>query len=45
MPMIGMRDVCWGFGNPQLLENITFQIRKGERICLVGRNGVGKSTC
>ncbi|MBW2612668.1 MAG: ATP-binding cassette domain-containing protein [Deltaproteobacteria bacterium] len=44
MPMIGMRDVCWGFGDPQLLENITFQIRKGERICLVGRNGVGKST-
>jgi len=44
MPMIGMRDVCWGFGDPQLLENITFQVRKGERICLVGRNGVGKST-
>jgi len=44
MPIIGMRDVCWGFGTPQLLENITFQVRKGERICLVGRNGVGKST-
>ncbi|MEN8246553.1 MAG: ATP-binding cassette domain-containing protein [Thermodesulfobacteriota bacterium] len=44
MPMIGMRDVCWGFGTPQLLEEITFQVRKGERICLVGRNGVGKST-
>ncbi|MEK6195904.1 MAG: ATP-binding cassette domain-containing protein, partial [Deltaproteobacteria bacterium] len=44
MPMIGMRDVCWGFGDPQLLVNITFQVRKGERICLVGRNGVGKST-
>ena len=32
-----MRDVCWGFGEPLLLENITFQIEKGERVCLVGR--------
>ncbi len=44
MALIGMRDVCWGFGEPPLLENVTFQIGKGERVCLVGRNGVGKST-
>ena len=44
MALIGMRDVCWGFGEAPLLENVTFQIGKGERVCLVGRNGVGKST-
>jgi ATP-binding cassette subfamily F protein uup len=44
MALIGVRDVCWGFGEPPLLENVTFQIEKGERVCLVGRNGVGKST-
>ena len=44
MAIIGMRDVCWGFGGPPLLENMTLQIGKGERVCLVGRNGVGKST-
>ena len=44
MPLIGMRDICWGFGESPLLENVTFQIGKGERVCLVGRNGVGKST-
>ena len=44
MALIGMRDVCWGFGDPPLLENITLQIEKGERVCLLGRNGVGKST-
>ena len=44
MAIIGMRDVCWGFGGPPLLENITLQMEKGERVCLVGRNGVGKST-
>ena len=44
MAIIGMRDVCWGFGETPLLESITFQIEKGERVCLVGRNGVGKSS-
>jgi ATP-binding cassette subfamily F protein uup len=44
MALIGMRDVCWGVAEALLLENITFQIEKGERLCLVGRNGVGKST-
>jgi len=44
MALIGMRNVCWGFGEPPLLENVTFQIGKGERVSLVGRNGVGKST-
>jgi len=44
MALIGMRDVCWGFAEPLLLENVTFQIEKGERVCLVGRNGVGKSS-
>jgi ATP-binding cassette subfamily F protein uup len=44
MALIEIRDVCWGFGEPPLLENVTFQIEKGERVCLVGRNGVGKST-
>jgi len=44
MVLMGLRDVSWGFDNPPLLENINFQIEKGERICLLGRNGVGKST-
>ncbi len=44
MALISLRDVCWGFGDPPLLEKITLQIEKGERICLLGRNGVGKST-
>jgi ABC transport system ATP-binding/permease protein len=44
MALIGTRDLCWGFSNPPLLENITFQIEKGERVGLLGRNGAGKST-
>ena len=44
MALIGMRQVCWGFAEQPLLENVSFQIEKGERVGLVGRNGVGKST-
>ncbi len=44
MALISLKDVCWGFGEPPLLENVSFQIEKGRRIALVGRNGVGKST-
>ena len=44
MALLGMREVVWGFAYPPLLENITFQIERGERVCLVGRNAVGKST-
>ena len=44
MALIGVRDLCWGFSNPPLLENITFQLEKGERVGLLGRNGAGKST-
>jgi len=44
MALIAMQDVCWGFSQPPLLENITFQVESGERVSLVGRNGVGKST-
>ena len=44
MALIGMRDVCWGFDEAPLLENINFQVARGERVCLLGRNGVGKSS-
>ncbi len=44
MALIGMREVSWGFGAASLLDEVTFHIEKGERVCLLGRNGVGKST-
>jgi len=39
-----MQDVSVGYGGQPLLAHVTFQIEAGERICLLGRNGVGKST-
>ena len=44
MALLGMQDVSVGYGGHPLLEHINFQIEQGERICLLGRNGVGKST-
>ena len=44
MALVTLRSVNVGFGGPALLESINLQIEKGERVCLVGRNGTGKST-
>jgi ATP-binding cassette subfamily F protein uup len=44
MPLISLQNITVGFGGPPLLENIDLQVDPGERICLVGRNGSGKST-
>ena len=44
MPIITLTDVSLAFGHHQLLSHVDLQISNGDRICLVGRNGVGKST-
>jgi ATP-binding cassette subfamily F protein uup len=44
MPLLSLRDVQFSFGGPPLLQGIDFQIEPAERVCLLGRNGTGKST-
>jgi ATP-binding cassette subfamily F protein uup len=44
MALITLRDVCMDFGVEPLLDSISLTVATGERICLLGRNGVGKST-
>ena len=44
MALIGMRDVSVSFGGPPLLDGVHFFVEPGERVCLVGRNGMGKTT-
>lgn len=44
MTILTLRDVSLAYGHLPLLDRVNFQISTGERICLVGRNGTGKST-
>ncbi|WP_309383520.1 ATP-binding cassette domain-containing protein [Cerasicoccus frondis] len=42
--MLHVRNVSLAFGGPALVDGASFEVREGERVCLVGRNGAGKSS-
>jgi len=44
MALLGMQDVGIAFGGPPVLDRARLVIERGERVCLLGRNGAGKST-
>ncbi len=43
-PLISMQGVDIGYESKCILENVNFSLSAGERIGLLGKNGVGKST-
>ncbi len=44
MMLLSLQKVSISFGGPLLLDEASLQIERGERVCLLGRNGEGKST-
>ncbi|AHG60024.1 ATP-binding cassette domain-containing protein [Buchnera aphidicola] len=44
MPLINLKDASLSFSNLEILKNSMLHIHKNERICLIGKNGTGKST-
>ena len=42
--ILGVQITEKSFGDKKLLENIKFSINEGEKVGLIGRNGIGKST-
>ena len=42
--LIALDNVCLAYGLNPLLDNVKLQIAAGERVCLIGRNGAGKSS-
>ncbi|MDX8495595.1 amino acid ABC transporter ATP-binding protein [Mesorhizobium sp. VK22B] len=43
-PMVRLHDVHKSFGQIEVLKGISFQVMKGEVICIIGPSGSGKST-
>jgi len=44
MPLVSLDHVSLAYGHVPLLDEANVQIEPGERICVIGRNGTGKST-
>lgn len=44
MALVSLQQVGVAFGGPPVLEQADFAIERGERVCVLGRNGAGKST-
>ncbi|MEM7207680.1 MAG: ATP-binding cassette domain-containing protein [Pseudomonadota bacterium] len=44
MALVTLQSIGVSFGGPALLDNANLTLDKGERVCVVGRNGEGKST-
>ncbi len=44
MPLLSFDHVSMAFGAEKLLENAELKLDPGERVCLIGRNGTGKTT-
>src|SRR5437764_5447519 len=43
-PLIQLKDIKLSFGGTPLLAGVELSVSSGERVCLIGRNGSGKST-
>ena len=44
MALISLQDVSLAFGGPLLFDRMNLHVEQGERVALLGRNGVGKTT-
>lgn len=42
--VIDCKDLCFGYDGKELVSHFTYNFQRGERVGIVGPNGVGKST-
>ena len=43
-PLVSLKNISLSFGNRKILDNVNFNINRGEILGMLGPNGVGKST-
>lgn len=44
MSLISCKDICLSYENNTVIENLSFDVKAGDYLCIVGENGSGKST-
>ncbi|MGC4106260.1 MAG: ABC-F family ATP-binding cassette domain-containing protein [Thermomicrobiales bacterium] len=42
--LIQAANLSWAYGGNQIFDNLSFELKSGERIALIGENGSGKSS-
>ncbi|HTL48998.1 MAG TPA: ATP-binding cassette domain-containing protein [Verrucomicrobiae bacterium] len=44
MAFISLQDISLAFGGPLIFDHLSLHVEQGDRVALLGRNGVGKTT-
>ena len=44
MAQLWCKDVVLGYEGKAVVQNLNFEVNKGDYLCIVGENGSGKST-
>ena len=42
--MLKVEHLTCGYNGPPVVKDVSFQVREGERLCILGPNGCGKTT-
>ena len=44
MALLELEDVRFSYGGAEILRGVSLKLEEGDIICLIGANGVGKTT-